>query len=328
MRNHALDMGHDTIEHRDVKFDFDLTQLKKHWFNNDPWVTHLFNGLFCAVPDGERWVMQSARKQMARLKDRKSIETVARFIKQEGSHSREHDLVNAIMMNFGVPADKAEKFFRQVRQKVQAVSSDDMQASIAAAIEHFTAVLSEVLLESPDLFDDMDPKIRAMVYWHMVEETEHKAVSHELFVQTVGAGPKQYLMRITGLVGTFGFGFYAVFFNMFYLLYADKQLGNLASASRMLKIIAYQPGFVRKILIACIPYLKPGFHPWERDNSALIGVWKEAYRRTGDVMQATEEFRAKQGKPMALHKRGSIYAQSRVASKAAGNVSNPGVQAA
>ncbi|MDH4396304.1 MAG: metal-dependent hydrolase [Limnobacter sp.] len=314
------DMGHDTIEHRDVKFDFDLSQLKKHWFNNDPWMTHLFNGLFCAVPDGERWVMQSARKQMGKLKDEKSIETVKRFIKQEASHSREHDLVNAIMLNFGVPADKAEKFFKQVRQKVQAVSSDDMQASIAAAIEHFTAVLSEVLLESPDLFDDMDPKIRSLVYWHMVEETEHKAVSHELFEQTVGKGPKQYLMRVTGLVGTFGFGFYAVFFNMFYLLYADKQLGNVASAVRMLKIIGYQPGFVRKILMACVPYLKPGFHPWERDNRALIAVWKETYQRTGDVLQATEEFRATQGKPMALHKRSAGKRQVKS--------SNPGAQAA
>lgn len=303
MGKHALDMGHETIEHRDVRLEFDVSQLNKHWFNNDPWVTHLFNGLFCAVPDGERWVMQSARKQMDKLSDALSIETVKRFIKQEASHSREHDLVNALMIKFGVPADQAELFFKQVRERVQAVSSDNMQASIAAAIEHFTAVLSEVLLESPDLFDNMDPKIRSMIYWHMVEETEHKAISHELFVQTVGTGPRPYVMRVAGLVGTFGFGFYAVFFNMFYLLYKDKQLGNLASATRMLKIIAYQPGFVRKILQACIPYLRPDFHPWERDNSALISVWKNAYRQSGDILQATEEYRAALGKPMAIHKR-------------------------
>ncbi|MDZ4272621.1 MAG: metal-dependent hydrolase [Erythrobacter sp.] len=78
--------------------------------------------------------------------------------------------------------------FKLIRKELQHRLSDDMQSSIAAAFEHFTAIISSVLLEHAELFDETHPELRAMLYWHFVEETEHKSVSFDVFVDASGGG--------------------------------------------------------------------------------------------------------------------------------------------
>lgn len=282
----------DIVRYRDIRFNFAPREVRKYWFNNDPWTTHLFNALFFAVPDGERWVMESARKQMARLQDPEMIATVRAFIRQEAAHSREHDQVNAMMLDYGLPSDEVEAIFRRVRERVQAVFGDDMQASISAAIEHFTAILSDIIMRHPELSEDFDPRTRALVYWHMIEETEHKAVSYDLFTTTVGDGPREYLMRTSGLLATFGFGFGAVFFQQFYLLYKDGQLSNLRSALKLLDLMFRKPALMSQLLVASLDYLRPGFHPWDHDNREVVKVWRDVFEQTQDPVAATEAMRA------------------------------------
>ncbi len=277
------------ITPRDINLSFQTSDIKRHWFGDDPWTTHLFNGLFFAVPDGERWVMESARIQVRKVSDPQLKDTVRAFIRQEAAHSREHDVVNALMNQHGIPAAKVERFFNRMRKAIQARSSDNMQASIAAAIEHFTAILSEVMLQHPELFITMDEKNRALVYWHMVEETEHKAVSHDLYSATVGTDIPAYLLRIYGLLVTFGFGFGVVLGNQLYLLQQDGELTNLKSARYWVKTMLLNPGIMRRLLTASVSYLQPGFHPWDRDNSAIIKVWREAYEASGDAVHATNQ---------------------------------------
>lgn len=278
----------DIVQFRDIRFNFKKGEIKKYWSSGDPWMTHFYNGLMFAVPDGERWVMESARKQALKLTDADLKKTVRAFIRQEAAHSREHDVVNEMMLDYGLPSDKVEGIFRRVRERVQSMCNDDMQASIAAAIEHFTAIFSEIVLQLPEIHNDMDPKTRALVYWHMVEETEHKAVSFDLFHATVGHGFREYLMRTGGLVATFGFGFGAVFFNQFYLLWKDKQLTNARSARFFLNHMTI---LMPKLLRSSLPYIKPSFHPWDNDNREVIRVWREVFDRTQDPVAATEALR-------------------------------------
>lgn len=284
------DIAMDVVEARDVRLGFSPAELKRHWFGGDPWMTHFFNGLFFAVPDGERWVMESARCQSAKIQDPAMQRVVKEFIRQEAMHSREHDAVNALMGDIGLPSAEIEQRFVALRKKAQSLCGDDMQASIAAAIEHFTAILSEVMLENPALFDDMDEKSRALIYWHMVEETEHKSVSHDLFTRTVGDDTRAWLLRNGGLALTFAFGFGVVIAGQLYLLRKDRQLTNLRSLRHCLSILLVREKVLLKVAAAGVPYLKRDFHPWDRDNRSLIARWKEAYARTGDVVQATNLF--------------------------------------
>lgn len=287
-------IGYDEVVPRDIHFPMNRETVARHWFNNDPWTTHWMNAILAAVPDGERWVMNSARRQLDKLRDPSVRKAAVEFIRQERIHAREHDEMNAICVQQGVPIDKVEAIFKLIRKELQHRLSDDMQSSIAAAFEHFTAIISSVLLEHPELFDNTHPELRAMLYWHFVEETEHKSVSFDVFVDASGGGLRSYRLRTSGMLMAIALGFPILIGNQAFLLYRDKQLLNLRSATHMLKVLFFRPGILSKVLAGVFPYFSPTFHPWDDDNREIIRAWKRVYEKTGDTHKAFEAIRTYQ----------------------------------
>lgn len=284
-------IGYDEVVTRDIHFEMTEQTVARHWFNGDPWTTHWMNGILAAVPDGERWVMNSARRQLDKLDDPGVKKAAIEFIRQERIHAREHDVMNAIATKHGVPIDKVEGIFKKIRVQMQERLSDDMQSSIAAAFEHMTATIASVLLEHPEVFEETSLELKAMLYWHFVEETEHKSVSFDVFVDSSGGGLRGYLLRTGGMAAATVLGIPLMLGNHFYLLYADGQLTNWRSAARMSKTLFVSPGILTGVLKTYLPYYSPTFHPWDDDNREIIRVWKREYDRTGDTAKAFEALR-------------------------------------
>ncbi|MBL4866461.1 MAG: metal-dependent hydrolase [Pseudomonadales bacterium] len=274
-------IGYDEVETRDLKFHMDATKVSRHWFNEDPWLTHFMNSILSVVPDGERWVMQSVRKQLDRLTDPAVRKAGIEFIHQERIHAREHDLMNKAGVEHGVPLDKIENVFTVGRKFLQKHMSVSMQGAFAAAGEHFTATLSSVMLEHPEIMHETHHDLKSMLYWHFVEETEHKSVSFDVFTDAAGNGKAAYLKRILamGSIGVLGLPMMSVPF--FYLLWSDKELTNIESARRMVHTLFVDPGVMSKFGRMFLPYFHPDFHPWDDDNRAVIHAWKREFDRTG-----------------------------------------------
>lgn len=288
----AKTIGYEEVVPRDLHFKMNTETVARHWFNGDPWPTHWMNAILSAVPDGERWVMNSARIQLDKIKDPEVRQAAVKFCKQERIHAREHDEMNKACVAHGVPMDKTEWVFTKIRTGLQENLSPDMQSSIAAAFEHFTAIISSVMLENPELFDNTDPELRAMLYWHFVEETEHKGVSFDVFVEASGGGLSGYLKRVSGMGLAVVFGIPIMIGNQAYLLYKDGQITNLRSAARMTDLLFKRPGiFTRMLGSHFFPYFSPNFHPWDDDNREVIHVWKRAYDKSNDTKKAFDEFR-------------------------------------
>jgi predicted metal-dependent hydrolase len=279
-------IGYGEVVTRDLHFTISPETVARHWFSGDPWITHWMNGILAAVPDGERWVMNSARRQLDKLVDPEVRKAALEFIRQERIHAREHEIMNAMAVHHGVPLDKVEGVFKKIRTQLQNRLSDDMQSSIAAAFEHMTAIIASILLEHPELFDSTHPELAAMLYWHFVEETEHKSVSFDVFVDSSGGGVRGYSLRIGGMALATLIGLPLMVGNHAYLLYKDHQLGNWRSALRMSRILFGDPGILTRVIASTLPYYSPTFHPWDDDNRATIGIWKRCYERTGDPHQA------------------------------------------
>lgn len=279
-------IGYGEVVTRDLHFTISPETVARHWFSGDPWMTHWMNGILAAVPDGERWVMNSARRQLDKLTDPEVHKAALEFIRQERIHAREHELMNAVAVHHGVPLDKVEGIFKKIRTQLQNRLSDDMQSSIAAAFEHMTAIIASILLEHPELFDDTHPELAAMLYWHFVEETEHKSVSFDVFVDSSGGGTRGYALRVGGMALATLIGLPLMVGNQAYLLYKDRQLGNWRSALRMSRLLFSKPGVLARVLASTLPYYSPTFHPWDDDNRTTIRIWKRAYEETGDPRQA------------------------------------------
>ncbi len=287
-------VGYDEVVPRDIQFKMNTDTVARHWFNGDPWITQWMNSILAAVPDGERWVMNSARAQLGELTNPLVRKAAIDFCRQERIHAREHDEMNIASIAHGVPLDKLEVIFVRIRETLQNNLGIQMQSSLAAAFEHFTAIISSVMLENPDLFEDTHPELVAMLFWHFVEETEHKGVSFDVYVHAGGSGVKGYVRRVGGMAFATAFGIPFMLASNAYLLYKDKQLTNWRSALRMVDLLANKPGILTRVFAHYLPYYKPDFHPWDDDNRAVIHVWKSAYEKTGDPHKAYKALLAHQ----------------------------------
>ena len=77
-------IGYDEVVTRDIHFPMNRETVARHWFNKDPWCTHWMNAILAAVPDGERWVMNSARRQLDKLRDPEVRKAALEFITRAG----------------------------------------------------------------------------------------------------------------------------------------------------------------------------------------------------------------------------------------------------
>src|SRR5690606_41942592 len=53
--------------------------------------------------------------------------------------------------------------------------------SKTCALEHFTAMLAETILEHPEMLEGMDERVLPLWLWHAVEESEHKSVAFDVY---------------------------------------------------------------------------------------------------------------------------------------------------
>ncbi|MCC2639522.1 MAG: metal-dependent hydrolase [Moraxellaceae bacterium] len=295
LANRAI--GYDEVVTRDLHFTLTPDMVDRHWFNRDPWATHWMNAILVAVPDGERWVMHSARRQLDKLQDPKVHKAALEFIRQERIHAREHDAMNALAVAHGIRMDRLEQLFKRIRKGLQERLSDDMQSAVAAAFEHMTATISSVMLENPEVFDDTHPELAALLFWHFVEETEHKSVSFDVFCDASGGGVRGYLKRTGGMALATVIGFPLLVVNHAYLLYQDRQLTNLRSALYLADILLRRPGILSGVFLHYLPYYRPDFHPWDDDNRGVIRVWKQEFEKSGDVRLAYQALRQAKGRP-------------------------------
>ncbi|MEW6169158.1 MAG: metal-dependent hydrolase [Pseudomonadota bacterium] len=273
-------IGYDEVEPRDLHFD--VSAVPKYWMNNDPWTTHWWNAILAAVPEGERWVMQAVRRNLSRLDNEEVRKAAIGFIKQEHYHAREGEALNDALRAQGVAIDQVEAGFLKIRGLIEKLFGDGMQLSLVAAFEHFTGTISSLFVDHPELMKGMDPAVASMMAWHMVEETEHKSVSYDVFQDAVGSYPK----RVAGLVIATVVFLAMTEYQRLYLVYKDGQLFNWRSALRALSFQYVYPGVMRRLASRYLPYYLPGFHPWDDDNRAKIQSWKRVFRSTQDAAKA------------------------------------------
>ena len=185
---------------RDVRFDW--SQLPMHWVPDDPFTTHLFNVLHLLLPEGERWFVQVFSEALPLVKDEQLAEDVRGFIGQEAIHAESHQ---GVLDHFAAHGLDPEPYVGQVRWLFRKALGDRdftgkrnaakrreewlvERAASVAAIEHFTAFLGDLILNSPGLdAAHVDPVMLDLLRWHGAEEVEHRSVAFELFMHVDGS---------------------------------------------------------------------------------------------------------------------------------------------
>jgi len=260
------------IEPRDIHFDLGhVTQ--RHWLGGDAVGTAVMNALSLTFPDGEKLFMDAVRHFRNKVSGKLS-DDVRQFLAQEAMHSREHHALNSLLDRDHYPVDE---ILQHVRERIRFTRSRGPYAMLLStiALEHFTAILADRHLAQPDLLSAADPTIKRLWQWHAIEETEHKAVAFDVFLEVTKhwSPTKRYLLRT---------------WSMAYITWQFSR--NIANhATRLLMADGYSqpqarravrrflwgtPGLFRRVWRTYFSWYRPGFHPWDHNNSEQLHLWR------------------------------------------------------
>lgn len=263
------------IPPRDIHFEVESAK-NGHWLGGDPVGTAVFNALSLTFPDGERMFIDAVRHYRDRV-DGKLAEDVKGFIAQEAIHSREHHQLNQIIDRSRYPVADIEGWIKE--RVTFARSRGPMRMLLSTiALEHFTSMMADIHAANQDLFKGATPGIERMWRWHAMEETEHKAVAYDVFMAaTKDWTPFQryfrrcLVMAIIGVLFPRNIAKYAA-----HLLQADGY--SQKDALKAVKHFLWrEPGIFGRGGKIFFAWFRPGFHPWDHDNRALVTRWRTEF---------------------------------------------------
>jgi len=256
--------SHITVRRPDFSFD----RLPKYYFNNNPLLSHLLTALSLTFPNGERFFVHSVRNVRGRVQNKVLQKDVSAFIGQEAMHSHAHEDFNEFARRIGLDIQPIlDSEFNKVEQ-IKGMLTEKQQLAVTCALEHFTAIIAQYLLEHREFHDQLHPEAAKLWMWHALEETEHKAVAFDVYREVFNDEVvRKRTMRI--ITTTF---LSRISFITAKLVIADKaarwQWRQHWSAARQLSAMA------KVLLPLYLDYYQSDFHPNQHDSSQLTEEWR------------------------------------------------------
>ena len=262
---------------RNLRFHDKGEPARRWWLANDPVATAFFNALSCTFPAGEKFFIDSVRRFRDEV-DAPLKEQIAAFIAQESIHTREHVVFNKLAKDAGYDVEALENRAKKALEFARKRSAY-RQLAATCALEHFTAILAHQLLKNDGRDLDGAPEEAARLWsWHAMEEIEHKAVAFDTFMAVTRrlTPPHRYLMRVFAMIMASLILFATVGGNMADLYREDGFKGR-GVWKRTRRYLFGRAGLLRRALPDYLRYFKPGFHPWDHDDRALIATAAERF---------------------------------------------------
>lgn len=276
------------IRVRSPKFDF--TDVPRRWLLGSRIASNVANGANLLFPAGERFFIRSVKRYTDTLDPNGNAELLAdvrAFFQQEGRHAAAHERAFDVLRSQGYDIDTFLRIYEAIAfGAIERVAPPKLSLAATAACEHFTAILAEAGL-TDGVMEHAHPVMRELLLWHAVEEIEHRSVAFDVLAKV----DSSYALRMAGLAMASSMlgGFWVIA-----ALYLLAQEGDPAGLLRELRIgrekkkrqaeaaragtldgtkeaILPQKGIMTRVFGRGIrDYVRPGFHPAERDLRPVV----------------------------------------------------------
>jgi predicted metal-dependent hydrolase len=261
-----------TITTRRISFEELFADMPRHFGKDGDLVSsHVIAALSSVFPDGEDFFVRSVRHFRDQVTDPVLKRQVAGFIGQESVHGREHRALNDRLAQLGYPTKLFERLTRIGLAFRWRFLSRKSSLAVTAALEHFTATLAELVMTDEETREALGhPGVCYLFEWHALEESEHKAVAFDVY-RAIGGTERMRILTMKLI--RLGFAFVTVTGVLFSLAkdpatYKPGVLFASLRGMRQSKIVS------RELWRQLKEYDRPGFHPDDRDTSALIEHWR------------------------------------------------------
>ena len=246
---------------RDVRFNLPAERIADWHTAAGPIFTALLNTFSIVLPIGERFFIDAVRAHRDIVQDPELQKAVTAFIGQEAMHGREHEEYNQALFARSPIAPKFEALVLEIFGLLKQHLPAYFWLSGTIALEHFTALLADSVLRTPELFEGAEEHYANIWRWHAFEETEHKAVAFDVWNTAMGHGPYAYAVRSFGLVIA-TIVFWGLVIPVFLtIVKGEGKLSDLSSWKKTYHYTFGGIGVLRKQLGNYIDYFRPNFHP-------------------------------------------------------------------
>ena len=258
---------------------FDLEKaLASDWHGGSAFRTAWFNALSMLFPLGEKYFIDSVSAFKDQIDDPRLLDEITAFQAQESIHRQQHKKYNTLLCELrGYDLEKIE---RPIKNRIAWANRElSARRRLAGTVsnEHLTAVMGDDMLQRRDTLVGADPNIAELWHWHSVEETEHKSVAFDVY-ECVGGTLRERRQAL--LFNTFFF-FKDTFRILRLMLRQDGKLWSLREWGSGLIFLFVNPGFLRRIIVPHLAFLRKDFHPWRHDNRHLVEQWAEEHPQPG-----------------------------------------------
>lgn len=275
--SNAVALSHGPVLRRDRHFAIGAQNLR-NWHPEGLHVSQFFNALSLFFPDGEQFFIDSVRHYRDRIGDRQLLEDIRGFIGQEAMHGREHRAYNQALADAGFDVARIEARVIRLLTFARSHLHPAHQLAATIALEHFTAILADVVLRDPRVLDGAAPEMARLWRWHALEETEHKAVAYDVYREVMARRPlRGYLLRCSVMIGVSLRFTWQTARAHYELVRHDAEHRNWRGWLALVRNLWFTPGVYRQIVLPWLAYFRPGFHPWQHDNRALLARWQPDY---------------------------------------------------
>jgi uncharacterized protein len=261
------------------KVHFDVSDVPLHWIPGHPVASNFASLLNIVLPPIERWFVAVFNEALPLVNDPKLAEDMRGFIGQEATHADVHQQVlHDLMVARGVDPkpllDQVDFIFS--RTLAPSTSPDPKRRLshlcdrlwLIAAIEHYTAVLGDFVLNCRWEDYGADPTIADLFRWHGSEEVEHRNVAHDVAAYFHNSYPdriRSMLMAVTMMFVFFQRG-------TWYLTKTDPDIDISWWRMQWLRALDSKHGLLptfRKLFGSnTLMYFRPGFSPEEMGSTA------------------------------------------------------------
>lgn len=277
---------------RDVRFNLPADRIADWHTPAGPIFTALLNTFSIVLPIGERFFIDAVRAHRDLIQDPELQKAMTAFIGQEAMHGREHEDYNDALFAQSPIAPKFEAFVLDIFGLIKKHTPPYLWLSATIALEHFTALLADSVLTTPELFDGAEDHYANIWRWHAFEETEHKAVAFDVWNTVMGHGLYAYTVRSVGQIGAtilFWSLIIPVFLN---IVKGEGKLTNLKAWKTAYKYSFGEVGALRKQLGNYFDYFRPSFHPWDHDNRQSMLAMQDLIYQLVDETQAAKQLKS------------------------------------
>lgn len=250
---------------------------ERYWYGGVPFVTLYWEALSLLFPAGEAFFVRTVHHFLPTLTGEALVARVRCFVAQEATHASAHARLNATLEDSGLPAKRLQARCARLLDLVARLLSPRWQLAVTCALEHFTALFGEALLLDAAHRARVHPAMRPAWIWHATEETEHKSVALDVYRATGGT---EWVRCLVMAGTTVVFVLVASGFHLA-LLAADGQLGALRRNLEGLRLLWGPGGLLLRMVPGWARYFRPGYHPDERDTSALVAEWTRVLKSEG-----------------------------------------------